>query len=221
MKTSHLISLSLIAALIGFGLLAGNAISGAPRSTSTPAAVASGSAPVMVAIDLTKILKEDNFFKEQMEGMAAEIKTAEVTLNAERDAIVKVEDQLRGLKSGSPDYKQLEDSLIKRKSDFNVKASVQKKDLMEKETRIYYTIYKEVTDEVKAFAEYYKISIVLRYNSEVADGSTREGVAREMAKPIVYLGPNLDITDQIVSSINRRHPAKVANGLNGPVRNQK
>ena len=217
MKISHLVSLSFVAGIVGLGLFAGNALSGQPRpSGAAAAAPAAGNGPVVVAIDLSKVLKEHRGFKAKMDAMAVEVKAAEVELNTLRDAIAKQEEVLKTPTSTSPKpgtdaYKQLESEIIQRKSVFNANASVKKKDLMEKETKIYYTVYKEIADEVKAFADYYKISMVLRYNSDAVDvppGTQpgREEVAKLMSKPIIYLGPNLDITDQILTSINRRYP---------------
>jgi Skp family chaperone for outer membrane proteins len=219
-RNSHLFSLTLVAGLAGVGFFAATALSGQPRpgAAAAPAAGAASTAPpvAVAAIDLSKILKEGNHFNAMMDGMKVEVEAAEKRLNADRQAIADLEEQFKKaiaqnspsrLLPGSPEYKQREEDLIKRKNDFNVAASIQKKDLMEKETKVYFIVYKEINEEVTKFAQYYNIQMVLRYNSDTPlDGTDRNEVARLMSKPIFYLKPELDITGQILGSLNTKFP---------------
>ena len=157
-----------------------------------------------------------------MEQMKIEVQATEAELNTLREAIANQEKLLTNPtptspKPGSDDFKKFEADIIQKKANFNALASVKKKELMEKETKVYYLVYKEIADEVAALARQYNISMVLRYNSDALDvppgtAPGREDVAKLMSKPIIYLGPDLDITARILTTINSRYPQPAPGG---------
>ncbi len=233
MRISHVFSLALVAGLVVSGLFAGNALSGQPRPNTPAAAPATGgggAGVVVAAIDLGKVLKDHRGFIANMEKLKVEVQAAEAALNTQRQTIQGKEEGMKNFKVGSPDFKQAEEILLREKTKFNLDASLQKKDLMERETQVYSQTYSEISKEVKSFAEYYKVHLVLRYSSDptpdekgALPGADRSDVARNLSKPIIYLRQDLDITNQILSSINTRYPEppKTANKESiPPVRNK-
>ncbi len=60
--------------------------------------------------------------------------------------------QLKQYQPGTPDYKKTEDDMLKKQGDLNLKVSLQKKDFMEQEGRIYFDVSREIDDAVKQLA---------------------------------------------------------------------
>ena len=86
---------------------------------------------------------------------------------------------------------------------------------MEREAKIYYTVYQEVNDEVKYYSDRNGITMVLRFNGDPVDVNNRESVMREINKPIVYQN-GVDITPKILEALNKRTP--VANKGGGQLK---
>lgn len=158
----------------------------------------------VAVVDVGHIFKNHARFKRMMEELKRDVEADEKTLKAERSAINEMGKKLEGLKPGSIDYKRLDEDLTRRQSDWNVKASLKKKTLMERETQIYYNVYREINDEVRYFAERRGVSLVLRFNGEPVDVSNPGSVRGEINKPIVYTRRDIDITLPILSELNRR-----------------
>jgi Skp family chaperone for outer membrane proteins len=154
-------------------------------------------------VDISYIFKYHARFKTMMDGMKKEVEAAEGSFKKERDRIAAKSEQLKNFKPGSPDFKKLEEDLTREGADFQLKVSLKKKEFMEREAKIYYTVYQEVNDEVKYYADRNGISLVLRFNGDPVDVNNRESVMREINKPIVYQH-GIDITPNILDTLNQR-----------------
>jgi len=157
----------------------------------------------IAVVDVGQIFKNHVRFKRMMEELKRDVDAEDGQLKKERAAINQFGEKLQGLKAGSPDYKRMDEELTRRQSDWNVKMSLKKKTLLERETQIYYNVYREINDEVRYFAERRGISLVLRYNGEPVETSNPQSVRNEINKPIVYQR-GIDITEPILNEINRR-----------------
>jgi outer membrane protein len=171
-------------------------------------------------IDLSYIFKNHNRFKAMTEGMRAEVLRAEDALKARRTEIESLSKRLNDLgnelRKDSPEYKQLDADLTRKKIDLSTQVSQQKKEFLEKEAKIYYSVYQEVLDEVQYFSERNRISLVLRFNGDpVSDGDPQE-ILKQLNKQVVYYNKGIDITPMILDSLNtQRGPQNGAAG--GPV----
>ena len=124
------------------------------------------------------------------------------TLKQERQAIAKMQERLEALKPGTPDYKQLDEQVAKAKAAFNVKASQQRKEFLDREARIYYDTYLEVNDAVKYYAQRHNLGLVVRFNGDPTDPNRREDVLRAINRPVVYQNA-IDITPDVLQELNR------------------
>ena len=158
----------------------------------------------VAVVDVGQIFKNHARFKQMMDALKRDVEGEEKVLKGERSAIQERSKELEKYKPSSPDYKRLDEELTRRQSDWNVKASLKKKMLMERETQIYYSVYREINDEVRYFAQRNGISLVLRHNGEPVDTSNPGSVRSEINKPIVYVQQGVDITEPILNELNRR-----------------
>jgi Skp family chaperone for outer membrane proteins len=178
----------------------------------------------IAVVDVSVIFKKHARFLAMTEQFKKEVAAAETRLKDEYNEIKSLQTQLAGLQAGSPDYKQMEQRLAKQMADWQLKGQMQKKDFMEAEGRIYFQVYRELDDAVKRFAQKHTIALVLRYASDpVDDPNDRGEIVRGINKSVVYVDPTLDITEHILSDLNRSGaavswvPGTAAPGVQRPV----
>ena len=156
----------------------------------------------IAVVDVSFIFKNYAQFRTSMDGMKKEMESAEGQLKAERAQIQTKEEKRKTYKVGSPEFKQLDEEIARLKSDFNLKAGKIRKDFLERESKVYYQTYQEVSNMVKYYAQQHNIGLVLRFNGDPVDPNRREGVLRDINKPIVFQN-NIDITPDVLALLNR------------------
>jgi Skp family chaperone for outer membrane proteins len=180
----------------------------APQRPAAPPAAAPASQPTaapathVAVIDVGYIFKNHARFKAAMDRMKEEVMAAENTLKADRDRINGMMEQIKGFNPGTPEFKKLEADIAKSQGDFNVDAQLQKKEFMDREAKVYLSVYTEVEKAVEQFAREHRIAIVHRFDGDPVDNSDRNQILRGITKPIVYLEPGIDITPDILKLLN-------------------
>lgn len=160
-----------------------------------PAAAQNNAAPTMIAIiDINYLIKENPHLKAMMGDMKAAVARAEETLNKQREEIRTLSEQIKQVKAGTLDYKKAEEDLTKKSTDLNVQVQLQRKDFLQQESKIYFTVYQEIWAEVDAIATQYNIAVVLKTSNEQVDVNKPEEILREMNKQIIWHAKSLDIT---------------------------
>jgi Skp family chaperone for outer membrane proteins len=201
-----LIPATCVAALVA--ILAAN--SAVAQKSAAPAGPSGGTA----VVDISYIFKYHGRFKQGMEGLKSSVEAAEAEFKKEKKAIEADMEKVQQFKPGSAEYKRGEEDIARKQSEFQVKVSLKKKELAERESKIYFNVYQEVSDEVKYYADKNGISLVLRFNGDPVDVNNRESVLREINKPIVYQ-KGIDITPIILDALNR-HPKTTSGTATGP-----
>jgi Skp family chaperone for outer membrane proteins len=178
----------------------------------SPAALAQGQvqpAPALsghriAVVDVSVVFKQHQRFLAKTESFKKQVEAAEAGLKKEYEQINALSEQLKGRDPGSPDFKELEQRVVRAKAEWQLKGQTQRRDLMEVEGRIYFDTYRELDDAVKRFAMQHNISLVLRYASDpVDDPSDRNEIVKGINKSVVYVDPALDITRWILEDLNR------------------
>ncbi len=200
MSKSRLLTL-LVASVVSTVLVAGSAL--AQTAARSPARPPRGGAGVAI-LDISYVYKNHVRFKDMMNRMKAEVEQAETQVKTEQAAMQQLLVKLKQWKKGSRDYNDIQEQIIKRRSDLQVRVQLQKERFLEEEAKIYHTIYQEVLEEVKYFAEANGLSIVLRFNGDEADVNKPETVLRGINKPVIWYAENIDITPIISQALNRR-----------------
>lgn len=166
-------------------------------------------------VDISRIFKEHAKFRTTMEGMQGEMKTIEGQMEADRKQIMGSEEQLRGLKAGSPDYSALDDQITQMKASFQLKMTRLRKDFLEREAKVYYETFQEVDQAVAYYAQNMGIGLVVRFNSEAPDPNVREDILRAINKPVVYQD-QINITDDVLAMLNQRNGQPAGGGAAAP-----
>ena len=177
---------------------------GSPVRAQAPANTAGANAARygIAVVDISYIFKKSPTFNAQIEVLKGEMKTADDSLKADRDALVAMEEKRNTLKPGSAEFKTLDETLAHQKAEFSIKQGTIRRDFLEKEAAVYFRSYTEVSAAVQYFAQQNNIGLVLRFNGDQVDPAQREDVMRAIMQPIVHQN-NIDITPEVLAIISR------------------
>lgn len=169
--------------------------------------VASAQAPASAAgkvavIDIAKIFREHQGIKYQIEQVNATMKEYETAIQAKQDEIRQAAGALKQYKVGTPEYAAQEEKIAEMDSKLRLDATRHKKELADREAKIYFENYQTISDIVRQIAEYNQISLVLRYNSEQMDLENPDTVLRAVMKNVVYNDARIDLTDTVMKVLD-------------------
>lgn len=172
-----------------------------------PAAAQAQSGGKVAIIDLTYVFKHHARFESLTTAMRRDVEAAEAQLKTERDALTKLVEQLDDYRKGTPEYKNLEEDLAKRQADLQLQVSMQKRNFLEQEARIYYDVYQEIMRHVQSYCESTGTVLVLRFAGDPIDPNDPQQILKELNKSVLYYQPAIDITPIILDQVNRQGPA--------------
>jgi Skp family chaperone for outer membrane proteins len=156
----------------------------------------------IAVVDISYIFKNYPAFTSAIEGLKKEMEGADGQLKADRDRLAQMEEQRNTLKPGTADFKRLDEELARQKADFSIKQGTIRRDFLEREAKIYYQTYTQVSYAVNQYASGNNIGMVLRFNGDQIDPAQREDVMRAIMQPIVYQN-NVDITPDVLALLTR------------------
>ncbi len=156
----------------------------------------------IAVVDVNYIFKNYSQFKAAMEGIKGDIQQAEVKLKSAREAIQAKEAEARQFESSSQEFKQLDENLARQKADFNIKAGRIRKDFQEREAKVYFETYKQVSGTVQQYAKQNNIGLVLKFNGDEINPENPKAILSAINKPIVSQN-NIDITGEVLAMLNR------------------
>jgi Skp family chaperone for outer membrane proteins len=155
----------------------------------------------IAVVDIAFVFKNHAQLNATMENMKNEMKSIEENLKAKRDQITKMEEARNQMNAGTPDYKKLDDQLVEVKTKFNVDMDRLRRDLMERESKLYFTTYQQVTYTIAQYAKQRNIGLVLRFNGDQPDPTKPQDILKDINKPVVFEN-NVDITRDILAIVN-------------------
>jgi Skp family chaperone for outer membrane proteins len=156
----------------------------------------------IAVVDITYVFKEHGRFKQQIEAMQQRMQATEKQFAEQRNEIAKQEEQLRGYKPNSEEYKKLDAEIIQKKANFSIQADQAQKAFMEEEANLYYQTYQEVQSEIERFAKTYDIGLVLRFSGDEIDPALRRDIITGINRPVVFQNA-IDITPFVLQMVNR------------------
>lgn len=172
-----------------------------PATTRT-----AGDGTRVAVIDIGKVFKTHPRFNQAMEAMKRDVQQSQAELQNKAKEIDAQREKLKMYKPDSVEAKQTEATILELQAAGQLEATKKKKDLLDREAKLYFEVYEEIKQEVNAFMQQYGIALVLRFNSDSIDVKNRPAVLEYVNRPIVDQR-RIDITAQIVERIARRHNA--------------
>ena len=159
----------------------------------------------VAVIDINFIFKNHQRFKQTMDGIKKEIESFEAYLREERNKVTAKTEQLRPMPAGSAQYKALEEQIATMHTTLGLETGRKRKEILQREAKVYYNSYREIEDRVAKFADQYGIGLVMRFNSEPMDATKRESVLQGINRAVVFQR-SLNITNAIIEDLNRQTP---------------
>lgn len=190
-------------------VLAVLSLAGGTAAFLSTKAMGQGGAPNaqnIAVIDIGKILKNDEKFKQEMSALQAEVVATEKELQAQAKDLQNLQIQQKQFAPDTPDYKRLDEQITKGSADLNVRKSLKNKELVERQSKMLLGAYREVQDAVKQFSAQYNIGLVMQYDSTPIDGSDPQAILNGAHRQVVFVNPGLDITNDILAALNRSAP---------------
>lgn len=163
-------------------------------------------------IDLSEVFKKHNGFNAVTTRMRADAEQAQAALKAREEALKKMALRLKDFQEGSPDFRQLREEITTKTAELQADAKNTQNEFLEREATIYFNVYKEILDEVKYYAEQNGVHLVLRFNGNEADPNNPEEslnpqkILQTLNKSVFYHSDRIDITLDIINSLNERRP---------------
>jgi Skp family chaperone for outer membrane proteins len=186
-------------------LCAGVALAPAPAFAQAGAAPAAKSTHQVGLIDMAFVFKNYDKFKTMTKALQEEAQGAQKKADAMIEEMKSLQSKLQGgdLAEGSPDYVRIESQLLKMQTDLETYRKVSQRDFLRKEADIYKTIYLEVQTAVNDYADYYKYTLILRFNrQEVSEADNPQQILNSLGRQVVFYRKSDDLTTPILQYLN-------------------
>lgn len=166
----------------------------------------------IAVVDVAYIFKNNEGIKRQVKAVEDNLKSFDTELTARREELKAAAEKIKTFQPNSPEYTAQEERVASMESKLRLDMARKRKELADREAKIYYDNYQLISAGVQAIAEYHKISLVLRYNSENMDLEQGESVIRGVMRNIVYHDEKLDMTPAVMQYLDKKLAPAVAGG---------
>lgn len=181
------------------------------RAAAAPGAPAASNLPHKVGlIDMAHVFKHYKKFDTLREELKAEISESEEKAKAMQQELAEMQNNLKKLTEGSPAYSKAEQEIVRKAADFESFRRTASRDFLKKESKIYLQVYTETSEAVKKYADFYKYTLVIRFNREELDTENPQALLQGMNRQVVYHRGEDDITDSVLDYLNRRYTPAAA-----------
>lgn len=182
-----------------------------PPNNPAPA----GDGTRVAVIDIGKVFKQHPRFIQSMEAMKRDVQQSQAELQNRAKEIEALRGKLQTFQSDSGEAKAIEAQILEKQAAGQLEATKKKKELLDREAKLYFEVYEEIKQEVNGFMQQYGIALVLRFNSDSIDVRNRPAVLEYVNRPIVS-ERRIDITAQIVERVARRTATRPNPGAAAP-----
>lgn len=186
-----------------------------------PAAAPAASLPHKVGlIDMAHVFKNYKKFDALREELKVEISTSEDKAKAMQQELADLQAKMKSMMEGSPAYTKTEKEIVSKAADFESFRRSASRDFLKKESQIYLQVYNETSEAVKKYADFYKYTLVIRFNREELDTDNPQTLLQGMNRQVVYHHAEDDITIPVLDFLNKRYAPSAA-PVNPPKQTQK
>jgi len=155
------------------------------------------------------VFESHPLFVTQLEGLKQEIRQFDEDQTRQREALSAKFQLLRGQDPNSDAFRQGEAEIASQSANLDVQKRLRSKEFAQKEAKIYYQIYTDVSSKVAAYCQHNGISTVIHYNSRPMDLQNPATIMERMGSNVVYARPDWEIT-QTIKDLCQATPAAAA-----------
>ncbi len=194
--------------------------------------------PFVAVVDLGKILKNYDRFNRDLDQLKSEAAAEEKNLQMRNNEIQQMKQQLSGMKPDSPDYNHNFTVMNQKQGDLNVERALKQREFGDRRAKMILQAYREIQLATREYAGQRNIAMVIPYDNNVLiDGFsslppaplkpgeappavpeiTPNEVPGVISRPVLYVHSSLDVTLDVLNSVNRTSNASTAPiGVGGP-----
>ena len=213
MRKNFVSKLALVV-LAGVGCLVGIAW-GQNAAPSKPAPI-----PHKVAlIDVAHIFSKYEKFIELRKDMAEEVQVVEGKIKDLMEKGKVMVGQYKMLEQGSAQAVALEKKIEQLQAEIEVEKKNSQREFYRKESKIYQTVYLEVCDMAKKYAEIYKYTMIMRFNranDEDLGSDDPQKVQLALQRNVVYHRDEDDITEKVLRALNKEYESSAPTKTKAP-----
>ena len=155
-------------------------------------------------IDLDYVLKNYAKFNRLAEELTAQAKQKEAEIQRMQQELRRLIKQQQAQKPDSPLYAQYQEQATKKRAELEATIANAQRDFARKQASLYHTTYREVEAAVARYAQSIGLTLVIQSRRAGKVSPTDpQAVFREIARPVVYNHPAMDITDEVLALLNR------------------
>ncbi|HCK42186.1 MAG: hypothetical protein CMJ72_12145 [Planctomycetaceae bacterium] len=155
----------------------------------------------IAVVDVSFLFKNYNRFTTSMESLKQEMQATDTQLKGDRDTIQAKEQEARTYNPSAPEFKQLDEELTRLKAELQIKVNRARKEILEREAKVYYQTYQEVTQAVQYYAQQRNLGLVLRFDGDPIDPNNPKAILQGINKSVVHQN-GIDITPEIRDLLN-------------------
>ena len=175
----------------------------------------SGAGTTVAVVDIAVVMENNTKFKSMLDSIQLEINQFDKTLETARTQVTSMVEELKSYNPGTAAYSQLEERIAKIQSDVQVQMQLKRKNVLQKEAKVFHECYTGVQKTIATFCERNGISLVLNYDSKAIDPQSRESVLKGVNRDIVYQR-SLNITKYIVDAVNKSNTTTANSNVGNP-----
>ena len=146
---------------------------------------AGGEGTQVALIDIEYVFKNHARFKQQIEKIKQDVEAFDRELGEERKTLNTIKERRDSFSVGSPEYKRAEEEMARLMAGIQVRSQLKKKEMLEREAKVYFDTFTEVTKEVAKLADQYGIGLVLRFEGQEIDPRDPNSVSAGLRRQII------------------------------------
>jgi Skp family chaperone for outer membrane proteins len=177
-------------------------------SAQAPAQAPAQASPSMghriAVVDVAYIFKTHPGIRAEVASIENDMKAFQAEVKTKQTELQQLAGKLKQYKVGTVEYQGLEKQIAQGDSELRLQMAGKKRELADAEARIYFQNYERITAGVKVMADFYKINLVLRYNSDKMDLEKPDTVIRGVMRNIVHHDEDLDMTKAIMQYLTKQ-----------------
>jgi len=205
---------SAIAAVVFAMCFAWACFSSGPASAQAPVAAAAQGPGGIALVDVNYILRKHVRLHSQLADLKVEMDKIRKDFEQRGQHFQENAQLLTTLKPGSVEYQRLEETMVSEKANVQGQIALKNKEFEQKEARLYFHAYSEISEEVSYFCQQRGITLVLNFNGDNIHEENPADISRGIANKVVYFNKNLDITPYVAHRFIE--PPQGASTANGP-----
>lgn len=212
-----------LAALASLSLFSGSSLVFAQSDKGTTGGAAA-TAPVPAKIglvDMGKVFKQYEKFSRLREDLQGQMTQMQGEAKGIKGQVEKLSEEMKGYNKDSKEYRALQEKIVRITTDYEARIKIAGPDMARKEAQIFEDVYLEVADVIKMYAEYYKYTLVIRFNSDQIDADSPQQLSQGLNKLVLYHRPQDDITQPVIDYLNKQYAKKSGGAAPAADRNAK